>query len=481
MNYDKALINSKLSIYIYSIDYVGIRATMKSTRLSLSVIVLVLTLTSVIPASASVFDTLEHFRIPDYIKIKVPELNFPVVPDFNLSIATLLFYGMLSILIFRLASFGFLSFVDTFIKRKGKIDKFLKMSIIIPAYNEEVTIASCIKSMLSLNYPSYEVIVIDDGSSDNTFREASKYSEKGVKVIRQKNTGKPGAINTGIQNSSGEVVITVDADSKLHPDALTWICRRFSSNPRLGAVAGNVKIDKPTGLLKTLQSLEYTTSINLGRKSQSMLHCVMIVPGAIAALKTSVLREVGYFPSDTFAEDFDITMKILRAGYHVEYESHAIAFTQAPESVEDFLKQRRRWYRGMTQVLSKYQGMYLNPRYGAAGIFGVPYMWLGVSSYLINMFLLFMLLIDTFSYMVSFSGHDLNLLASGMLTYWAMTIGISVYAVLIDPMPKLRELIASPLYLFYNVFIDSVGLMALIEEILNLAMRWEKPKREELE
>lgn len=135
----------------------------------------------------------------------------------------------------------------------------------------------------------------------------------------------------------------------------------------------------------------------------------------------------------------------------------------------------------MTQVLSKYQGMYLNPRYGAAGIFGVPYMWLGVSSYLINMFLLFMLLIDTFSYMVSFSGNDLNLLASGMLTYWAMTIGISVYAVIIDPMPKLRELIASPLYLFYNVFIDSVGLMALIEEILNLAMRWEKPKREELE
>jgi cellulose synthase/poly-beta-1,6-N-acetylglucosamine synthase-like glycosyltransferase len=334
--------------------------------------------------------------------------------------------------------------------------------------------------MLSLNYPCYEVIVIDDGSSDNTFKEASKYSEKGVKVIRQKNSGKPGAVNTGIKNASGEVVITVDADSKLHPDALTWICRRFSSNPRLGAVAGNVKIDRPTGLLKTLQSLEYTMSINLGRKSQSMLHCVMIVPGAIAALKTRVLQEVGYFPTDTFAEDFDITMKILKAGYHVEYESRAIAFTQAPETVEDFLKQRRRWYRGMTQVLSKYQGMYFNPKYGTAGIFGVPYMWLGVSSYLINMFLLFILLVDIFSFTVNFSTPDLNLLAWGILTYWALTIGISIYAVLIDPMPKLREIIASPLYLFYNVFIDCIGLMALIEEILNLAMRWEKPKREEL-
>ncbi|MCX9028202.1 MAG: glycosyltransferase [Candidatus Methanoperedens sp.] len=432
---------------------------MKRTISSLPAIGMVLALTFVIP---------------------VPGFNFSIVPEFEFSVATLLFFGMLFILIFRLASFGFLSFIETFLKRKGKIDRFLTMSIIIPAYNEEVTIGSCIKSMLSLNYPCYDVIVIDDGSSDNTFKEASKYSEKGVKVIRQKNSGKPGAVNRGIKNASGEVVITVDADSKLHPDALTWICRRFSSNPRLGAVAGNVKIDRPTGLLKTLQSLEYTMSINLGRKSQSMLHCVMIVPGAIAALKTRVLQEVGYFPTDTFAEDFDITMKILKAGYHVEYESRAIAFTQAPETVEDFLKQRRRWYRGMTQVLSKYQGMYFNPKYGTAGIFGVPYMWLGVSSYLINMFLLFILLVDIFSYTVNFSAPDLNLLAWGILTYWALTIGISIYAVLIDPMPKIREIIASPLYLFYNVFIDCIGLMALIEEILNLAMRWEKPKREEL-
>lgn len=444
---------------------------LKSTLSTISAIILVLTLMLAIPAHASVLDVWEQLKAPGNINI----------PEFNFSIATLLFYGLLSILVFRLSSFGILSFIDAFVKRTGKIDGFLKMSIIIPAYNEGVTIASCIKSMLNLNYPDYEVIVIDDGSSDNTFNEASKYSENGVKVIRQKNTGKPGAINTGIKNASGEVIITVDADSKLHPDALTWIDRRFSSNPRLGAVAGNVKIDRPTGLLKTLQSLEYTTSINLGRRSQSLLHCVMIVPGAIAALKTKVIHEVGGFPSDTFAEDFDITMKVLKAGYHVEYESRAIAFTQAPDTIEDFMKQRRRWYRGMMQVLSKYQGMYFNPKYGTAGIFGMPYMWLGVSSYLINMFLLFILLTDTFSYIVNYSSHDLVLLASGMLIYWALTIVISVYAVLIDPMPKIREILASPLYLFYNIFIDSVGLMAFVEEIMSLAMRWEKPKREELE
>jgi biofilm PGA synthesis N-glycosyltransferase PgaC len=450
---------------------------MKSTILSLSAVILVLSLMLVVPAHASILsDVQEQFKL---LGSDVRE-QFKV-PELDLSIATLLAIATVSLLIFRLTSFGFLSFIDTIVIRKGKIDRFPKMSIIIPAYNEEVTVASSIKSMLNLNYPDYEVILIDDGSSDNTFNEASKYSGKGVKVIRQKNTGKPGALNTGIKNASGEIIITVDADSKLHPNALTWIARRFSSNPRLGAVAGNVKIDKPTGLLKTLQSLEYTTSINLVRKSQSLLGCVMVVPGAIAALKTKVLHEVGYFPSDTFAEDFDITMKILKAGYLVEYESRAIAFTQAPESVEDFLKQRRRWCRGIPQVLSKYQGMYLNPKYGTAGILGVPFMWFGVGSYLINALLLFILLADTVSYIVSSSSYDLNILASGMLAYWALTIGVSVYAVLLDPMPRIREIIASPLYLFYVVFIDFVGLMAYIEEILSIAMRWEKPKREELE
>lgn len=412
---------------------------------------------------------------------------FPSLKEAQLDRYSLIFYATLFILIFRLLSFGSLSFIYTVLKkkddfiyfikrvfRKKEKENLLKISIIIPAYNEEVTISSCINSMLRLNYPSYEIIVVDDGSSDNTFNEASKSSDDGVIVIGQKNTGKPEAMNTGIKNASGDIIITVDADSKLHPDALKWIAIRFSRNPRLGAVAGNVKIDRPQGLLKILQSLEYTTSINLGRKSQSLLHCVMIVPGAIAAIKTSVLREVGYFPSDTFAEDFDITMKILQAGYHVEYESRAIAFTQAPESIEDLLKQRRRWYRGISQVLSKNQKMYLNPKYGFAGMFGVPYMWLELGSSLINMILLFTL-VATATY-----SADLNSLTSGLLIYWAVTIIVSIYAVLIDPMPRIEEIILSPLYLFYNVFLDAIGIMAFIEEILNIAMKWEKPKREEL-
>jgi cellulose synthase/poly-beta-1,6-N-acetylglucosamine synthase-like glycosyltransferase len=325
--------------------------------------------------------------------------------------------------------------------------------------------------MLNLNYPNYEIIVVDDGSLDNTFIKASEFNDKGVKTIRQNNTGKPGAINTGIKSASGKIVLTVDADSKLHPDALKWISRRFSKNHRLGAVAGNVKVDKPEGLMKILQSLEYTTSINLLKKSQSILHCVMIVPGAIAALKTEVLQEVGGFPVDTFAEDFDITMKILQAGYHVEYESRAIAFTQAPNSIEDLMKQRRRWSRGILQVLAKYQKMYMNPKYGAVGMFGVPYTWFELGSSLISIVLLFAMVIT------AVYSPDMNLI-SGMLLYWGLTIVVSIYAILIDPKPGIKEIIMSPLSIFYTVFLDVIGIMAFIEETLNLTMRWEKPKRE---
>lgn len=200
----------------------------------------------------------------------------------------------------------------------------------------------------------------------------------------------------------------------------------------------------------------------------------MIVPGAIAALKTKVLEEVGGFPVDTFAEDFDITMKILEAGYHVEYESRAIAFTQAPESIEDLLKQRRRWYRGMTQVLAKYQKMYLNPKYGIAGVFGVPYMWFELGSSLINIVLLFTLLT------AAVFNPDLNSLTSGVLIYWALTTVVSIYGVLLDPKPGIKEIMLSPFFMFYNAFLDGIGIMAFIEETLNIAMRWEKPKREEL-
>jgi len=354
---------------------------------------------------------------------------------------------------------------------KSRVNFHPKISIIVPAYNEEVTIKSCIQSLLDLDYPDYEIIVVDDGSTDKTLEEAKKFEVSGVKVIHQENHGKSNALNNGILSSEGEIVVTVDADTKLHRESLKKIASRFVANKRLGAVAGNVKVDPSPGLLNTLQAAEYTIGINLVRKAQSMLGCVMIVPGPIAALKKEAVEHVGFFSDDTFAEDFDITMKILKAGYKVEYEDRAIVYTDAPKNLEDLMKQRRRWYRGMIQVLDKHRDMYLRRKYGFTGIFGVPNLWFDTTSSVLNTALILLALLTGFL----IGGSFVSLV--GLAIYFCFELAIGVFAISLDPMPKMRQFLAVPLLLFYNVFLDGVRMMSLAEEFVGIVMEWEKPRR----
>ena len=255
-----------------------------------------------------------------------------------MSVIYYLFYALLIITILKLLSQLFLSFAYKLKRKSNKMKKPPSISIIVPAYNEAKTIKNCIQSLQNLNYLNYDVIVIDDGSTDNTFEEASQC--KGVKIIKQENQGKPGALNNGIRSSTGEIIVTVDADTTIDKDALGAIAERFVSNEKLGAVAGNVKVRPEPKIMNTVQSAEYALGINLIRKGQSVLGCVMIVPGPIAALKREAVEKVGNFSDDTFAEDFDITVKILKAGFRVEYEEKSLAYTDAPKSTEDLVKQR---------------------------------------------------------------------------------------------------------------------------------------------
>jgi cellulose synthase/poly-beta-1,6-N-acetylglucosamine synthase-like glycosyltransferase len=202
-------------------------------------------------------------------------------------------------------------------------DQYPPISIIVPAYNEEVTIQKCLDTLLQLDYPQYDIIVVDDGSTDQTLDLVQSYANPKVKIISQPNQGKAHALNTGIKHVENEFIVTVDADTTLHKDALQHIAKRFSTDLQLGAIAGNVKVDPEPGLLNALQAAEYTLGINLIRKTQSMLGCVMIVPGPIAALRKVAIEQAGYFSEDTFAEDFDITMQILKKGYKIQYEDHA--------------------------------------------------------------------------------------------------------------------------------------------------------------
>jgi len=380
------------------------------------------------------------------------------------------FYGILIIAIFRLDTWIILALAYNLKGSVQHIGSFPLISLIVPAFNEEITIKKSIQSLIELDYPNYEIIVIDDGSTDKTLEEAKKFETSRVKVIHQRNQGKANALNTGTKNSKGEIIITVDADTTLKKDSLKKISARFAKNSQIGAIAGNVKVIPENSLLNIIQGTEYTIGINLIRKAQSMLGCVMIVPGPIAALKREAIEKAGFFSDDTFAEDFDITMKILKQGYKVEYEDKAISYTDAPKNLEDFMKQRRRWYRGMLQVLDKHRNLYLSKKHGLFGMFGVPNLWFDTISPILNLALILFALLTGF-----LIGESISIL--GLVVFFGVQLAVGIFAVSLDPQPKLRDFLGLPLLIFYNVFLDGIRLMAFTEETINVFMKWEKPKR----
>ena len=270
--------------------------------------------------------------------------------------------------------------------------------------------------------------------------------------------GKPNALNTGIAQSSGDIVLTVDADTTLHKDALSKIAVHFAANPKIGAIAGNVKIKNEHSIINVLQSAEYATGINLVRKAQSVLGCVLVVPGPIAAIRRDVIQRSGGFSDETFAEDFDMTLAILKAGYRIEYVEDSLAYTDAPKNTQDLIKQRRRWYRGMIQVLDKYKSMYLNPKYGLAGTVGIPNLWLEAVSPFINLSLLLLILFTW-----AFTGQAYLTVVGVVVTFLVFLVTNTVVLSL-EPGQNKRNYLIIPLLLFYNTFLDGIRLMSLTEE-----------------
>ncbi|BAU27076.1 poly-beta-1,6 N-acetyl-D-glucosamine synthase [Aneurinibacillus soli] len=251
------------------------------------------------------------------------------------------------------------------------------VSVVIAAYNEEKVIAKTIHSILESNYPDFEIIVVDDGSTDRTaevvketFREYPY-----VKLISKENGGKSSAVNRGFMEASGDIVIALDADTLIAPDAIALLTRHFV-DPNIAAVSGNVKVGNTRNLLTKWQQVEYVTGFNLDRRAFDELNCIAVVPGAIGAWRKKAVAEVGYFQEDTLAEDTDITLTLLRNGYRIMYEERAYAYTEAPEDVRSLLKQRYRWTYGTLQCLWKHRGALFNRKQKSLGFVGLPNMWL---------------------------------------------------------------------------------------------------------
>jgi cellulose synthase/poly-beta-1,6-N-acetylglucosamine synthase-like glycosyltransferase len=236
------------------------------------------------------------------------------------------------------------------------------VSIIIPAYNEEKVIARTIESAIATDYPRKEIIAIDDGSTDRTLRILETYKPR-IKVIHKENGGKFTALNYGLLYSKGEIIVSVDADTILAPQSITAIVHGFRDKD-VGAVAGNIKVRNRTNWITWCQALEYVAGIQIFRRTLDFFNSVAIVPGALGAFRKSFLQRVGNFAGDTLAEDFDATLKILKSGKVVGGRIDSRAYTESPNSISQFYRQRKRWYRGDMQVLTKHKDSLVNPKFG---------------------------------------------------------------------------------------------------------------------
>lgn len=282
----------------------------------------------------------------------------------------------------RLLLMAFLAFKQQ-VKEKKTLynvsDEKPLVSIIVPGYNEEVNAVNSLENLLKCDYENFNILFIDDGSTDNTYekvREAFLHHPK-ISVLSKANGGKASALNFGIGQTTADYVVCIDADTKLKSNAVSLLMRHFLASRELdqkpvGAVAGNVKVGNEVNMITRWQSIEYITSQNFDRKAFAYINAITVVPGAIGAFKKEALIDAGGFTTDTLAEDCDLTIRILKAGYSIENENDAIAMTEAPESVKQFLKQRFRWSFGVMQTFWKHRDALFNTNYKTLGWIALP-------------------------------------------------------------------------------------------------------------
>jgi len=349
------------------------------------------------------------------------------------------------------------------------------VTIIVPVYNEETLIAAALRSLLALDYPAFDVLVVDDGSTDRTLERAAslegRYGPVTLRVVSKVNGGKASALNTGIALARTPYVLCMDGDCRLARGTLRSAMRHFD-DARVGAVAGNVKVVNRTNIWTRLQALEYIEGLNMARRAQGFLRVVNIIPGPIGIFRVDVLRQVGGYDTDTYAEDADLTLKILTAGWHVRYEGRAIAWTEAPEDFLDLIKQRYRWTRGILQALRKRSSWLASPRGGLA-VWGslLAMLFEAILWPAVNVFGNLLFAIAALSVGVP----------SNIFYWWVLLTMLDVAAAVYTVAMEEEDLALLPYAVVYRflfiTMIDVAKLFATVEEAANVRMTWGKLAR----
>lgn len=267
------------------------------------------------------------------------------------------------------------------------------VSVIIPVFNKGRHLKGTINSALGMKYEPKEVIVVNDGSTDNSKEICREYEKRGkvrfIDFIR--NRGKAHALNAGVRASRGELILSIDADSFVSSSSLSRMVRHFD-DPEMGAVAGVVRVRREKGLLNKLQIIEYLQQA-FQRMVQGFFDAVLVLPGPLSLYRKSAIIDAGGFEDSTLVEDWDITMKIHKKGYKIVSEKKASADTIAPENVKGWWHQRVRWSRGGIQIARRHTDIIGKSRNKALTriVFPLHVMWLIVPLIVIPTFLMLMI------------------------------------------------------------------------------------------
>ena len=318
-----------------------------------------------------------------------------------------------------------------------------------------------------------EIVVMDDGSSDDTASiiAAMAETDNRIHLIRQKNQGKAIALRNGLQAVSHAIVVTLDADTQFTPSTIGALVQPLV-DPQVAAVSGRARVGNPKTLFARFQSLEYSCGFNLDRRAYHQLNCITVVPGAISALRLSAVLEAGGISNDTLAEDTDLTLALHRIGYRIAYTARAVAWTEAPETLRTFAKQRFRWAFGTLQCLWKHREMVFNSRHRALGWFSLPSAWF------FNIFLVALGSVIDGILLISLFLSPANLILYGyFFIFLAADLLLAAVACRVEREPLSQIWLVLPMRFVYRPVLNYVVVKAILRALKGVWVGWGKLDR----
>jgi cellulose synthase/poly-beta-1,6-N-acetylglucosamine synthase-like glycosyltransferase/peptidoglycan/xylan/chitin deacetylase (PgdA/CDA1 family)/spore germination protein YaaH len=358
-------------------------------------------------------------------------------------------------------------------RRGPKTDFAEPVSVVIAAYNEEKVIAQTLRTLLSTDYKGeIEVVVVDDGSRDQTAAEVERvvHSEPRVRLLHQENHGKARALQRGLAAARHGIIVFIDADTQCQADTLSRLLERFA-DARIGAVSGHAKVGNLRTFIARCQALEYTCGFNLDRRAYNRWNCITVVPGAISAVRKDAIDEAGGLSLQTLAEDTDLTLALHRQRQRIVYVPGAIAWTEAPETVRTLARQRSRWAYGTLQCLWKHRDMVFNWNYRALGWFSLPSIWffqiiLVAVTPMVDLFLIASLPFGAWNAVLPF-----------IIIFLAMDVILATLACLLEREPLVRAWRILPMRLLYRPMLSYCIWKAILRAIKGAWVSWGKLER----